>query len=284
MTDYAIRAENVSKRFRIGSRSKAGLKERLVQRRGRRPEALDLWALRDATFSVERGDAMGIIGHNGSGKSTALKVLAGIYRPTSGRVEVNGRVAALLELGAGFHPELTGRENIVLNGTLLGLNRREIDAATEEIIDFSGIANFIDTPVKYYSSGMYVRLGFAIAVQVRPEILMIDEILAVGDEEFQRKCFDYLSSLRRDGATVLIDPMSLEYMKGCWSPIRWPPSRRCARTHCGWRPARSVRLDRPPRSSRATWARSTVRRRWPRPSPIPACCRGPGDAGTVASW
>ena len=215
MTDYAIRAENVSKRFRIGSRSKAGLKERLVQRRGRRPEALDLWALRDATFSVERGDAMGIIGHNGSGKSTALKVLAGIYRPTSGRVEVNGRVAALLELGAGFHPELTGRENIVLNGTLLGLNRREIDAATEEIIDFSGIANFIDTPVKYYSSGMYVRLGFAIAVQVRPEILMIDEILAVGDEEFQRKCFDYLSSLRRDGATVLIDPMSLEYMKGC---------------------------------------------------------------------
>lgn len=221
MTDYAIRAENVSKRFRIGSRSKAGLKERLVQRRGRRPEALDLWALRDATFSVERGDAMGIIGHNGSGKSTALKVLAGIYRPTSGRVEVNGRVAALLELGAGFHPELTGRENIVLNGTLLGLNRREIDAATEEIIDFSGIANFIDTPVKYYSSGMYVRLGFAIAVQVRPEILMIDEILAVGDEEFQRKCFDYLSSLRRDGATVLLVSHSMAAIEEMCTDALW---------------------------------------------------------------
>ena len=221
MVDYAIRAEAVSKRFNLGAKSKTGLKERIVKRKRERPTVNEVWALRDATFDVVRGDAVGIIGHNGSGKSTALKVLAGIYRPTSGRVEVNGRVAALIELGAGFHPELTGRENIVLNGTLLGLTRREIDAATEEIIDFSGIEEFIDSPVKFYSSGMYVRLGFAIAVQVRPEILMVDEVLAVGDEEFQRKCFNYLSSLRRDGATVLLVSHSMAAIEEMCTDALW---------------------------------------------------------------
>ena len=202
MGDIAIRAQNVSKRFSRHTEKRNSLKERAV--RGKAPVAPEFWALRDASFEVERGTTFGIIGHNGSGKSTALKVLTGVYRPTSGLVEVHGRVSALLELGAGFHPELTGRENIRLNGAILGLSRKRIDDAMEEIIDFSGIGEFVESPVKVYSSGMFLRLGFAIADKMDPEILVVDEIIAVGDEQFQRKCTDYLYKLRQDGCTIVV--------------------------------------------------------------------------------
>ncbi len=202
MTPIAIQADHLSKRFWLHTERRTSLKERLV--RGRPPEAREFWALRDASFSIERGSTFGLVGHNGSGKSTTLKVLAGIYRPTSGRVMVSGRVSALLELGAGFHGELTGRENIRLNGAILGMSGRQIDAAMDRIIDFAGIGEFIDSPVKVYSSGMFVRLGFAIAVSLDPEILIVDEVIAVGDEEFQRKCFDHLFELRKRGTTIVL--------------------------------------------------------------------------------
>jgi ABC-2 type transport system ATP-binding protein/lipopolysaccharide transport system ATP-binding protein len=162
-----------------------------------------------------------LVGHNGSGKSTTLKVLAGIYRPTSGTVIVNGRVSALLELGAGFHGELTGRENIRLNGAILGMSRRQIDAAMDRIIEFSGIGEFIDSPVKVYSSGMFVRLGFSIAVSLDPEILIVDEVIAVGDEEFQRKCFDHLFELRKRGTTIILVSHALGLIKDLCDQAIW---------------------------------------------------------------
>ena len=219
MSDFAIRADNLSKRFWLQTQRRTGLKERFI--RGRAPKAHEFWALRDASFEIERGTTFGLIGQNGSGKSTTLKVLAGIYRPTSGSVEVNGRVSALLELGAGFHGELTGRENIRLNGAILGLSRRQIDAAMDQIIDFAGLGEFIDSPVKIYSSGMYVRLGFAIAVSLDPEILMVDEIIAVGDEEFQRKCFDYLVDLRKRGSTIVLVSHSLGLVRDLCDQAAW---------------------------------------------------------------
>ncbi|MEP6527332.1 MAG: ABC transporter ATP-binding protein [Nocardioidaceae bacterium] len=197
----AIEVAHLSKVFRLATERRDSLKERFVRGRGRHEE---FWALRDVTFDVERGTTFGLLGHNGSGKSTLLKILCGIYRPTTGAVTARGRVSSLLELGAGFHGELSGRENVYLNGSILGLSRKQIDAAMERIIDFAGIEEFIDSPVKIYSSGMYVRLGFSIAVTVEPEILMVDEIIAVGDEEFQRKCFDHLFELRRRGTTIVI--------------------------------------------------------------------------------
>jgi len=206
VTDNAIEVAGLSKKFRIGTERRDSLKERFVRGSGRYDE---FWALRDISFAVPRGSTFGLIGHNGSGKSTLLKVLAGVYRPTDGSLATKGRISALLELGAGFHGELTGRENIYLNGAILGLTRKQIAAAMEEIIDFSGIEEFIDSPVKIYSSGMYVRLGFSIAVTVDPEILIVDEIIAVGDEEFQRKCFDHLYELRRRGTTIVVVSHSL---------------------------------------------------------------------------
>ena len=219
MTDIAIRAEHVSKRFWLHRERRTGLKERFV--RGRPPRAEEFWALRDASFSIARGATFGLLGQNGSGKSTTLKVLAGIYRPTSGSVTVNGRVSALLELGAGFHGELTGRENIRLNGAILGLTGRQIDAAMDRIIDFAGIGEFIDSPVKIYSSGMFVRLGFAVAVSLDPEILMVDEVIAVGDEEFQRKCFDHLYELRKRGTTVVLVTHSLGLIRDLCDEAAW---------------------------------------------------------------
>ena len=202
MTESAIEAVGLSKRFLIASERRTSLKERLV--RGRAPQPKSFWALKNASFSVPKGSSLGLIGQNGSGKSTALKVLTGIYRPTSGNVSVNGSVSALLEVGAGFHPELTGRENVRLNATILGFTNREIDRFMSRIIEFADIGDHIDGPIKHYSSGMYVRLGFAVAVMVRPEILLVDEVIAVGDEEFQRKCFDYLYDLRRSGTSMII--------------------------------------------------------------------------------
>lgn len=201
--ENAVEAVGLSKRFRVHRERRTLLKERLIRGKSS-TTAQYFWALKDATFSVPRGASLGLIGHNGSGKSTALKVMTGIYRPTEGHVTVNGSVSALLEVGAGFHPELTGRENIRLNATILGFSNKQINALMDEIIEFADIGDFIDSPVKHYSSGMYVRLGFAVAVMVRPEILIVDEVIAVGDEEFQRKCFDYLHGLRKDGTSMII--------------------------------------------------------------------------------
>ncbi|HEY5137317.1 MAG TPA: ABC transporter ATP-binding protein [Candidatus Nanopelagicales bacterium] len=219
MTDAAIRLDEVSKRFWLAQERRTGLKERFV--RGRGSKGKEFFALKDASFEVPRGTTFGLVGHNGSGKSTALKVIAGIYRPTSGDVMVDGRLSALLELGAGFHGELTGRENIRLNGAILGMSRSQVDAAMDGIIDFSGIGDFIDTPVKVYSSGMFVRLGFAIAVTVEPEILAIDEVIAVGDEEFQRKCFDRLYELRRRGTTIVLVSHDLGLMEEICDNVVW---------------------------------------------------------------
>jgi ABC-2 type transport system ATP-binding protein/lipopolysaccharide transport system ATP-binding protein len=203
----AIKVENVSKTFVLHTERRNSVKERFV--RGAARGRHTFRALDDVSFEVPRGTTFGLIGHNGSGKSTMLKVLAGVYRPNSGQVLVDGRVSALLELGAGFHGELTGRENVYLNGSILGLTRRQIERSIDRIIDFAGLGEFIDSPVKVYSSGMYVRLGFAVAVTLDPEILIVDEIIAVGDEEFQRKCFDYLFDLRRRGTTIVLVTHSL---------------------------------------------------------------------------
>ena len=219
MSDFAVRAEGLSKRFRLRTERRTGLKERFI--RGREPKGHEFWALRDASFEIPRGTTFGLLGQNGSGKSTTLKVLAGIYRPNEGRVLVNGRVSALLELGAGFHAELTGRENVRLNGAILGLSGKQISAAMGRIVDFADIGEFIDSPVKVYSSGMYVRLGFAVAVSMDPEILMVDEVIAVGDEEFQRKCFDYLHELRKRGSTVVLVTHSLGLIREMCDQAVW---------------------------------------------------------------
>jgi len=163
----------------------------------------ELWALRDVSFTVEQGEVLGIIGRNGAGKSTLLKILSRITAPTSGKIKVKGRVASLLEVGTGFHPELTGRENIYLNGAILGMSRKEIDRKFDEIVDFAEVEKFIDTPVKRYSSGMYVRLAFAVAAHLDPEILVVDEVLAVGDAEFQKKCLGKMGEVAKEGRTVL---------------------------------------------------------------------------------
>jgi ABC-2 type transport system ATP-binding protein len=210
MTDSSVvvRITDVSKRFVL--RKDKSLKERLVNfGRGRRHRE-DFSALKDVTFDIERGTTVGLIGPNGSGKSTLLKVIGGIIQPTTGKVLRRGRLAALLELGAGFHPDLTGRENVYLNAAILGLTQAETEERFDDIVDFSGIAPFIDTQVKFYSSGMYVRLAFAVAVHVDPDILIIDEVLAVGDEPFQRKCLDRVRSFQLEGKTIILVTHSLD--------------------------------------------------------------------------
>ena len=208
----AIRVENISKRYRVGAGPKVAstLTESLTRAarrlfRGTPPnDSNSFWALQDVSFDVHPGDVVGVIGRNGAGKSTLLKVLSRIVEPTSGRAEVRGRLGSLLEVGTGFHPELTGRENTYLNGSLLGMSRREIDRKFDEIVAFSGVERFLDTPVKRYSSGMSVRLAFAVAAHLEPEILIVDEVLAVGDGEFQRRCFQKMDQVRRSGRTILV--------------------------------------------------------------------------------
>lgn len=196
-----LEVKNVSKRFRIYHEKHETLKEAVLFRR--RATYEELWVLRDISFDVAAGETLGIIGENGSGKSTLLKIFAGILHPEKGEISVNGKVSALLELGAGFHPDLTGRENIYLNGAILQLSKREIDQRFDEIVSFSELQNFIDQPVKSYSSGMYARLGFAIAVNVNPDILLIDEVLAVGDQFFQSKCYEKINQFQRNGKTIV---------------------------------------------------------------------------------
>ncbi|MFC1452282.1 ABC transporter ATP-binding protein [Verrucomicrobiota bacterium] len=203
--ENVISVESAGKKFRLytgGSRTlKSSTLDLLLMRRGRRE---DFWALKDISFSVRRGETLGIIGANGAGKSTLLSLLAGTKTPTEGRVSTRGAVSSLLELGAGFHPDLTGRENIYLAGAVMGLSKRLMDGRMEQIIDFSGIRDFIDHPVRHYSSGMYVRLGFAVAVEVDPDILLIDEVLAVGDAAFQDKCLRKMREFREREKTMLI--------------------------------------------------------------------------------
>jgi len=203
----AIEVADVSKRFRIYRDKPTSLKQRVLSSRSR---AEDFWALRAVALDVGEGSTFGLIGHNGSGKTTLLKCVAGILRPTSGTIRQRGRLAALLELGAGFHPELTGRENVYLNASFLGLSRRQTDAAFDDIVAFAELEDFIDNEVKFYSSGMLVRLGFAVAVHVEPDVLLIDEVLAVGDEAFQAKCLDRVRAFQREGRTIVLVTHALD--------------------------------------------------------------------------
>jgi ABC-2 type transport system ATP-binding protein len=207
----AILVQKVSRHFRLYHERQSTIKERLLQ--FRRTPYDDFWALRNVSLEIEQGSTVGLIGANGSGKSTLLKLIAGILRPSEGEVRVRGRVAALLELGAGFQSDLTGRENIFLNGSLLGMSQRELTRRFDEIVAFAELEEFIDTQVRFYSSGMYVRLGFAIAVNVEPDILLIDEVLAVGDEAFQRKCLERIRSFQREGRTMVLVTHAVEQVR-----------------------------------------------------------------------
>ncbi|SHE69087.1 lipopolysaccharide transport system ATP-binding protein [Desulforamulus putei DSM 12395] len=207
--DIAIRVSNLSKCYHIYDRPQDRLKQYIVPRLqrlvGRQPKNYfrEFWALKDVSFEVKKGETVGIIGRNGSGKSTLLQLICGTLTPTSGTVETYGRIAALLELGSGFNPEFTGRENVYMNGAVLGLSKEEIDACFDDIVAFADIGEFIDQPVKVYSSGMYVRLAFAVAISVKPQILIVDEALAVGDAKFQSKCMDRIKKLKVSGASIL---------------------------------------------------------------------------------
>lgn len=203
-----IQVDDLSKRFVI--RKDKSIKERLVNATLSRQHREDFWALRNVTLSIDSGTTVGLIGPNGSGKSTLLKAVGGIIQPSSGSVRRRGRLAALLELGAGFHPDLTGRDNVYLNAAILGLSRRQTDKYFDAIVNFSGIEKFIDTQVKFYSSGMYVRLAFAVAVHVDPDLLLVDEVLAVGDEPFQRKCMDRIKEFQREGRTIVLVTHALD--------------------------------------------------------------------------
>ena len=209
MSDTAVRFQNVWKKFRKGERFDSlrdlvpALTKRLWSGKPQGLTAKEFWALRDVSFTLRRGDSLGIIGPNGSGKSTTLKLLSRIMKPDSGSLEVHGRYGALIELGAGFHPDLTGRENVYLNGTILGMKRAEIARKFDEIVAFAELEEFLDTPVKRYSSGMYARLGFAVAAHVDPDVLIVDEVLSVGDYHFQEKCFAKMQEFTRNGTTLI---------------------------------------------------------------------------------
>jgi lipopolysaccharide transport system ATP-binding protein len=226
MTTTAIRVRNLGKQYRIGEvvgyktlRDTIAGGAAAVFRRPHRETPRDsnrtsfIWALKDVSFEVKRGEVVGIIGSNGAGKSTVLRILSRITTPTEGSVEMYGRVRPLLEVGTGFHPELTGRENVYLNGAILGMGRLEIARKFDEIVEFSGVKKFLDTPVKHYSSGMYVRLAFAVAAHLEPDVMIVDEVLAVGDVEFQKKCIGKMSAVAGEGRTVIFVSHSMEAVK-----------------------------------------------------------------------
>ena len=196
-----IRVDRVSRRFRVYPQEARTLKELVVNRR--RARGTDVWALRDVTVEIEPGEAVGLVGRNGSGKTTLLKLVSGIIKPTSGTVDVGGRVGSLLELGAGFHPDFTGRENVYLNGSILGLRRQTVREHMDQIVAFAGLEEFVDLPVRTYSSGMAMRLGFAVAAHLQADVLLLDEVFAVGDEEFQRKCFGKIFEFKQRGGTIV---------------------------------------------------------------------------------
>ena len=231
MSDIAIRVANLSKEYRIGAAQQRhdtlrdqlvhGL-SRLVRRNGRPPHAREkFWALKDVSFEVRQGEVVGIIGRNGAGKSTLLKILSRITEPSGGTARMDGRMGSLLEVGTGFHPELTGRENIYLNAALLGMRRAEIDRKFDAIVEFSGVEKFIETPVKRYSSGMYVRLAFAVAAHLDLEILLIDEVLAVGDVEFQKKCLGKMGEVARSGRTVIFVSHQMNHIRRLCERVMW---------------------------------------------------------------
>ena len=219
MTTNAVSVDGIWKNFRMYHEKNQYLKAALL--RGRRARFDEFWALDDVTFDIPFGSTFGIIGSNGSGKSTLLKCMAGILSPDKGTITVNGRVAPLLELGAGFHYELSGRENVFLNGAILGMTNKETTQKFDDIVDFAGIGKFIDTPVKNYSSGMIVRLGFAVATNVDPEILIIDEVLAVGDQAFQRRCHERIETLRQEGRTIILVSHGLSDVQRLCDSVAW---------------------------------------------------------------
>ena len=219
MTTSAISVNSLSKNFRLYHERNRYIKAALL--RGRRAKYEEFWALSDVSFEVAHGATLGIIGSNGSGKTTMLKCLTGIYTPDKGRIRIDGKVAALLELGAGFHPELTGSENIYLNGAILGMTKRDVQSRFSSIVEFAGLERFIDTPVKNFSSGMVVRLGFAIASHVEPKILLIDEILSVGDQDFQRKSSEKIEEFRREGRTIVVVSHSLGLVQQLCKEVIW---------------------------------------------------------------
>jgi ABC-type polysaccharide/polyol phosphate transport system ATPase subunit len=218
---YAIEVENLTKVFHVlhreGSVKSAAIK-RILRRMPHRSEFV---ALRDISFKVPKGQTVGVVGINGSGKSTLLTLLSRIYRPTSGTIKVQGRVATLLELGAGFHPEFTGLENIFLNGVILGMPRAELEKRLPQIIEFAGLEEFIDTPVKHYSSGMTARLGFSVAVHLEPDVLLVDEVLAVGDAEFQEKCFQKIEEFKRRDVTIFFVSHDMDAMRRVCDRVLW---------------------------------------------------------------
>jgi ABC-type polysaccharide/polyol phosphate transport system ATPase subunit len=223
VSDFAIALEDVTKSYRLWGRGSqfATLKSALLRRDVKLAPEESVAALRNLSFEIHRGEAFGIIGRNGSGKSTLLKLISGILKPTTGTVAVNGRIAALIELGAGFHPEITGRENIFINGIMLGLTRREIEQRFDKIVEFSGIEEFLDQPVKTYSSGMYVRLGFAVAVHVDPDVLLIDEVLSVGDEEFSARCIAKIQEMKYRGVTLVFVTHQLDQVRTLCDRAMW---------------------------------------------------------------
>lgn len=219
MSEIAVRVDHVSKSFRLYKERNQTLKAAIM--RGRTSVHEDFWALKDVDFDVPVGSTFGLIGSNGSGKSTLLKCLANIYHPTKGSITHFGRIAAMLEVGSGFHSELSGRENVFLNGSILGMSKKEITRKFDEIVDFSGVEQFLDQPVKNYSSGMYVRLGFAIAINVDPDILVVDEVLAVGDAEFQEKCFQKFRDFKAAGKTVILVSHAMSSIKAMCDHAAW---------------------------------------------------------------
>jgi homopolymeric O-antigen transport system ATP-binding protein len=239
VSETVIRAEGIGKRFRVGERERyLALRDLIARtfvapfRRDRKRQTDFLWALRDVTFDIKRGEVVGLIGRNGAGKSTLLRVLSRITRPTAGYAEIQGRVGSLLEVGTGFHPELTGRENVYLSGAILGMRKSEIVRKFDEIVSFAGVERFIDTPLKYFSTGMQMRLAFAVAAHLEPEILLVDEVLAVGDIEFQKKCLGKMSEVSKGGRTIVFVSHQMNQIR-----------RLCER--CIWIDAGEIRLAGP---------------------------------------
>jgi ABC-2 type transport system ATP-binding protein/lipopolysaccharide transport system ATP-binding protein len=219
--DHAISIQNVGVKYRIPSERIFTFKEYMIRRIQGRIHQREFWALRNLTLEIYPGEVFGFIGHNGAGKSTLLKLVARVLKPTEGRVVVRGRVAPLLEVGAGFHSELTGRENVYLNGALLGFTNQEMEAKFSRIVDFAELWDFIDSPMRTYSSGMWARLGFAVATDTQPDILIVDEVLAVGDEAFQKKCYERIRQFRLQGATILLVSHNLSSIESLCHRVAW---------------------------------------------------------------